>query len=140
MYALGAVGGALSVVGWCALNTYAAVVQGDFRSKHAQCHSIADMAGVVGGPWVREFAGVLFILAYVLCTGAGILGVSIALNTFSSHGACTVWFSFVAAVAIAIAASARKFRQIGWLSYLGFCSIYTAIFIVVCALPPPSIA
>lgn len=31
MYSLGAIGGALSVLGWGALNTYTGVIQGDFR-------------------------------------------------------------------------------------------------------------
>lgn len=86
MYTLGAVGGSLSVIGWGLLNTYTAIVQGNFRNRHAGCHSIADMAKVVGGVAFREVVGALFIIAYVLCTGSGILGVSIALNTFSTHG------------------------------------------------------
>jgi len=46
MYDLGAVGGTLSVVGWGFLNTWAAVIQGDFRNNHRGCHGIADMAEV----------------------------------------------------------------------------------------------
>ena len=38
-YTLGAVGGALSMTGWLLLNTYMAVVQGNFRNRHPQCHS-----------------------------------------------------------------------------------------------------
>jgi hypothetical protein len=133
MYGLGAVGGSLSVVGWGLLNTYMAIVQGNFRNRHPKCHSIADMANEVGGKVFREFVGALFIIAYVLCTGSGILGVSIALNTFSTHGgeylnccqdtrkfdranrtiACTVWFTFVATILVIICASVRKFHQLG---------------------------
>ena len=76
MYALGAVGGALSVIGWGALNTYLAVVQGDFRNSHPGCHSIADMAEIIGGKVLKEITGALFLVAYVLCAGSGILGVS----------------------------------------------------------------
>lgn len=46
MYDLGAVGGTLSVIGWGLLNTWAAVIQGDFRNNHRGCHGIADMAEV----------------------------------------------------------------------------------------------
>jgi hypothetical protein len=105
MYSLGAVGGALSVVAWGALNTYTAVIQGDFRNRHPRCHSIADMAEVVGGVWFRELVGGLFIIAYVLCTGSGIIGTSVGLNALSSHAACTVWWSFLATVVIAMTAS-----------------------------------
>lgn len=133
MYSLGAVGGALSVLGWSALNTYTAMIQGDFRNSHPGCHSIADMANVVGGVWVKEICGALFIIAYVLCTGSGILGVSIGLNSLSHHAACTVWWSFIATVVVALTASVRKFHQIGWLTWAGFLSIFTAVLIVVIA-------
>lgn len=95
MVSLGAVGGALNVVAWGALNTYTAVVQGDFRNNHRKCHSIADMANQVGGPWSREICGGLFIVAYLLCSASGIIGVSVGLNALSRHAACTVWWRWV---------------------------------------------
>lgn len=63
MAELGAVGGALSVLGWGCLNTYTAIVQGDFRNRHRGCHSIADMAYEVGGPILKELVGGLFVIA-----------------------------------------------------------------------------
>ncbi|KAF2804331.1 neutral amino acid permease [Mytilinidion resinicola] len=131
MYSLGAVGGALSVIGWGALNTYTAVVQGDFRNSHPGCHSIADMARVLGGPVLKELTGGLFIIAYVLCTGSGILGVSIGLNALSTHAACSVWWSFLATVVVMATASVRTFHKVGWLTWAGFASIFTAVLIVV---------
>lgn len=115
MYGLGAVGGALSVIGWGILNTYFAIVQGNFRNRHAHCHSIADMAYVVGGPITREICGFLFIVAYVLCSGSGIVGLAVGFNALSEHATCTVWFSFVAFILIVACASVRKFEKIGWL-------------------------
>ncbi|KAH6679074.1 putative N amino acid transport system protein [Halenospora varia] len=133
MYSLGALGGALSVIGWGALNTYTAVIQGNFRNAHAGCHSIADMANVLGGPILKELVGFLFLIAYILCAGSGILGVSIGLNALSTHAACTVWWSFLATVFVATTASVRKFHTIGWLTWAGFISIFLAVFIVVIA-------
>ncbi|KAL1303196.1 hypothetical protein AAFC00_006618 [Neodothiora populina] len=133
MYSLGALGGALSVVGWTALNTYTAMIQGDFRNNHPGCHSIADMANVVGGVVTREICGALFIIAYVLCTGSGIIGVSTALNALSHHAACTVWWSFIATIVVALTASVRKFHQIGFLTWAGFASIFVAVLIIVIA-------
>ena len=89
------------------------------------------MANVVGGPVLREVTGALFIIAYVLCTGSGILGVSIGLNSLSTHAACTVWWSFLATVVVIATASVRKFQKIGWLTWAGFISIYVAVFVVV---------
>jgi hypothetical protein len=90
MFSLGALGGSLSVIGWGALNTYTAIIQGDYRNRHPSCHSIADMGGVLGGVLLRELVGALFLIAYVICAGSGILGVSIGLNALSTHAACTV--------------------------------------------------
>lgn len=89
------------------------------------------MAGVLGGKVGREICGGLFLVAYILCAGSGIIGVSTGLNALSTHAACTVWWSFIATVVIASLASFRKFQQIGWLTWAGFVSIFVAVFIVV---------
>ncbi|KAJ5972585.1 Amino acid transporter transmembrane [Penicillium vulpinum] len=130
---LGAIGGSLSIVGWGLLNTYTAMIQGDFRLNHPNCHSIADMAGEVGGVVAQEVTGFMFILAYVIATGSGIVGASIGLDVLSDHAACTVWWSFLATVVIAAAASVRKFQHLSWLTWVGFISIFTAVFIVAVA-------
>ena len=91
------------------------------------------MAHEVGGVWLRELCGGLFIIAYVLCSGSGILGVSIGLNALSTHATCTVAYAFVATVVVVACASVRKFHQIGWLTWAGFASIFIAVFIVVVA-------
>jgi L-asparagine transporter-like permease len=133
MYLLGALPGGLSVVGWCALNTYAGVIQGNFRNHHPGCHSVADMAYVVGGNVLREVAGFLFVLTWVICAASGISGASTALNALSTHALCTNWFSLVVTVFvfIMIVASIRKFDHLGWVTWAGFFSVFTAVLIVV---------
>ncbi|KAL4948747.1 transmembrane amino acid transporter protein-domain-containing protein [Aspergillus filifer] len=131
LYSLGAVGGGISIVAWGAFNTYCFVILGNFRNRHSHCHSVADMAEVAGGVVAKEATGLLFIIAYVLVTGSGIIGVSTALNALSHHAACTVWWSFIATVVIVATASVRKLEHVGWLSYAGFLSIYVAVLIVV---------
>ncbi|KAJ5241275.1 uncharacterized protein N7469_002866 [Penicillium citrinum] len=131
MYQLGAFPGAVNVIGWTLLNTYCAIVQGNFRNRYPGCHSIADMAQVVGGPLLKEVVGVLFTISYVIVAASGIIGVSTAFNALSLHSLCTVWFSFIATVIIAGCASVRKFSHIGWLTWVGFASVYIAVFIIV---------
>ncbi|KAJ5689186.1 hypothetical protein N7462_003578 [Penicillium macrosclerotiorum] len=131
MYELGAFPGAVNVVGWTLLNTYCAILQGNFRNKYPGCHSIADMAQVVGGPLLKELVGLLFTVSYVIVAASGIIGVSTALNALSLHSICSVWFSFVATIIIAGCASVRKFSHIGWLTWVGFASVYIAVFIIV---------
>ncbi|RFU28986.1 hypothetical protein B7463_g7359, partial [Scytalidium lignicola] len=131
MYALGAIGGSLSIIAWGLFNTYTFIILGEFRTTHPGCHSIVDMAGVVGGVVVKEMTGILFIFAYVLSAGSGIIGVATGLNALSHHAACTVWWAFIAMIVIALAASIRKLQHVGWLTYAGFVSIYVAILVVV---------
>lgn len=69
--------------------------------------------------------------SFVLVSGSGILGVSIALNALSTHAACTVWWSFIATVVVVVVASIRTFQNIGWLTWAGFASLFTAILMVV---------
>lgn len=80
---------------------------------------------------LREIIGFLYLAAYILCTGSGIVGLSVAFNTLSDHPTCTVWWSFISFVIITAAASIRTLRNIGWLTWAGFFSIFIAIFIVV---------
>lgn len=131
LYALGAFPGAVNIVAWQFLNTYCAIVQGDFRNRHQGCHSIADMAEVVGGAWLREVVGVLFLLTWAIASASGVVGSSVALNALSNHAVCTNYFMLVATIIIFILASVRKFQKIAWLTWVGFLSIYIAIFIVV---------
>jgi len=44
-----------------------------------------------------------------------------------------VWWSLIATIVVAACASVRKFHQIGWLTWAGFASIFTAVLIVVIA-------
>ncbi|KAJ5131613.1 neutral amino acid permease [Penicillium atrosanguineum] len=131
MYVVGAVPGAILVVLFCVLNTYAGYILGNFRNAHGGCHSVADMAGIVGGPILKELCGGLFVLTWVICSASGIVGASTGLNALSNHSLCTNWFSFIVMLIVAIFASARKFETIGWLTWAGFLSIFVAIFIVV---------
>ncbi|KAL9570099.1 hypothetical protein ACKAV7_005607 [Fusarium commune] len=105
-----------TVLAWQMLNTYCAVILGDFRNEYPQCHSIADMADIIGGLILREVTGVLFLVVYVICTASGIIGVSVALNTLSSHALCTNWFVFIATLMVAFPAAIRKFEKIAWLT------------------------
>ncbi|KAK5690334.1 hypothetical protein LTR17_025962 [Elasticomyces elasticus] len=133
MAVLGAVGGALSIVGWDALNTYTAVVLGDFRNRHPECHTLADMCARLWGRAGRELVGAQLLIGQVLITAGGIVSVSTAFNALSEHGACTVVFSFVAAALITLFSSIRTFSRLGWLTWFGFATFFVAVFTFVIA-------
>ncbi|KAH8879159.1 hypothetical protein GQ53DRAFT_739160 [Thozetella sp. PMI_491] len=128
---LGAVGGSLSIIGWEALNTYTGIILGDFRNRHPECHTLADMCGLVWGPIGKELMGVMILIAQILIVAAGNVSISTAFNAVSDHGACTVVFSFVSAVLITIFSAVRTFSRLGWLTWFGFATFFVAVFIVV---------
>jgi carbon starvation protein CstA len=131
MYTLGAFPGAINVLSWQFLNTWCALVQGQFRNNHPGCHSIADMGQLVGGKVVKEITGVLFLVAFIIVGASGMVGVSTALNALSNHSLCTNYFSIIAALMVALCASVRKFEKIAWITWAGFASVFIAVFIVV---------
>lgn len=82
----GALGGALSVIGWGGLNTCTflklvyythrssaalltngsikdtAFILGTFRNNHRQCHTVIDMAFLVGGKFLKELVSALYLI------------------------------------------------------------------------------
>lgn len=89
------------------------------------------MGQLVGGKIVKEIAGLLFLVAFVIVAASGMVGVSTALNALSNHSLCTNYFSIIAAIMIALCASVRKFEKFAWITWAGFASVFVAVFVVV---------
>jgi hypothetical protein len=89
------------------------------------------MCGLLWGRVGRELVAAQILVAQILITAAGIVSVPTALNALSDHGACTVIFSFVAAVLITGFSSVRTFSWLGWLTWVGFFTFFIAVFIFV---------
>ncbi|GAA5859917.1 hypothetical protein JCM8547_004386 [Rhodosporidiobolus lusitaniae] len=133
MAPVGAVPGALLIIGWGAWNTWASFIEGEFRQRHPGMHGIQDMMALICGSIGREVVGTLFFVGYVLVTGSGYVAGAVAFNALSNHGACTVWFAFVTFVFCTASASFPRFSQIGILCWIGVISLYIAVFILVVA-------
>ncbi|KAH8663557.1 transmembrane amino acid transporter protein-domain-containing protein [Tricladium varicosporioides] len=143
LYTLGAVLGALFILFWGVLNTYMAFLQGQFKIIHPSVHTVADAAHIITlqfsngnkkcGGFAREVTEFIYIITCIICAGVSTLGLSIAFNAVSKHATCSVIFGFVAYFIISSVASIRKIHQLGWITWLGFGSIVTAIMIVVIA-------
>lgn len=78
-----------------------------------------------------ELVNFMFLVAFVLCTGSGLLGTSIAFNALSEHGACSVWFSFIAACLIICYSSIRTFDRMTWPMTVAFMCVMGGILAVV---------
>lgn len=83
------------------------------------------------GPIGREIVGFIWMVAQVIVTGSGILGISIALNALSEHGACSVWFSFVGTILVIMFSCIRKWNRMTWLMTFGFASVMGGVLAVV---------
>lgn len=89
------------------------------------------MASVIGGPWLKEIVGVVFMIAYAICVATGLVGAATGLNALSDHATCTNYYILVVTIACVVLASVRKFEKVAWLTWAGFISVYVAVFIVV---------
>lgn len=89
------------------------------------------MCGVMWGPVGRELVGFMFLVAFILCCGSGLLGTSIAFNALTEHAACSVWFSFLSTVLIIIYSSIRTWDRMTWPMTLAFLSVMGGILAVV---------
>ena len=109
--------------------TDTAIILGDYRNRHPECHTLADMCGKIWGRMGRELVGIQILIGQVLITAGGIVSCSTAFNALSEHGACTVVFSFVSAALITIFSSTRTFSRLGWLTWFGFATFFLAVFV-----------
>ena len=93
--------------------------------------AIVDMCGVMWGAIGREAVGFMFLIAFVLCSGSGLLGTSIAFNALTEHATCSVWFSFVSTILIILFSSVRTWDKMTWPMTLAFMSVLGGILAVV---------
>lgn len=91
------------------------------------------MCGRLWGRVGKELVGLQILVAQVLISAAGIVSISTAFNAVSNHGACTVIFTLVGAIAITMFSSIRTFSRLGWLTWIGFFTFFVAVCIFVVA-------
>ncbi|OQV05494.1 hypothetical protein CLAIMM_10221 [Cladophialophora immunda] len=124
LYNLGAVAGAIFIVFWGALNTYCAVLQGQFKLRYPSVHTVADSAHIAAlemgftkkNAWVvKEITEFVYLFTWIL----------------SRNLQCHIWLCCY--IIVASVASIRKIHNLGWITWVGFISIVTAIMIVVIA-------
>jgi hypothetical protein len=105
------------LIGWGAINTYCALLMGQFKNEHPSVHSISDAPKVIAKQLgfsdrtsviVREIFEAIYIFTCILAAGVSMLGLGIALNAVSRHSACTVIWNVVAFLLITGVGSIRK--------------------------------
>ncbi|KAJ4128903.1 hypothetical protein NW768_007426 [Fusarium equiseti] len=131
--ALGLIPGILCLIAVAVITTWSDYMIGVFKKRHPQVYGIDDAGYLIFGRIGREFLATVFMLYWIFVAGSAMLGISIGLNSVSSHAACTAVFVAVAAVLGFSFASIRTLGKIGWLAWIGLVCIMTAIFCVTVA-------
>ena len=99
--------------------TFSGYICGTARQYYPHMHSIGDAAELLFGKAGREFIGIIYYIYVALVAGARMLTVSIALNTLSEHGTCTMVFLGVTCAATLLAGTAfRSLEKVSWQSAL----------------------
>ncbi|KAG6306297.1 hypothetical protein E4U45_007401 [Claviceps purpurea] len=96
---LGLLPGVAAILSLGIISWYTAYELLQFYRKHPHVVNMADMARVVGGIPLEIIFGICLLVKICFTCGSATVTISIALNTLSSHGACTVVFAAVAAMA-----------------------------------------
>ncbi|OGE56961.1 hypothetical protein PENARI_c002G02369 [Penicillium arizonense] len=130
---LGLVPGVICLLAVAVITTWSDYMVGAFKLKHREVYSIDDAGGLMFGPIGREIFGFVFCLYWIFVAGSGMLGLSIALNSVSTHATCTAVFVAISAIAGIGFASIRTLGRISWLAWIGLVAIITAIMIVTIA-------
>ncbi|KIY01106.1 uncharacterized protein Z520_02658 [Fonsecaea multimorphosa CBS 102226] len=132
--ALGVVGygpGLVLLTLWSALSMYYSYVMYQFRMRYRGVHNVVDGAMLMGGPIAREVTSFLFLLTWVLATGSSFIGLSQGLKVLANGKGCSIVWTLVAAIATGLLSSIRTLGKLAILTWIGFASIFTAVFIVV---------
>ncbi|KAH6695671.1 putative amino acid transporter [Plectosphaerella plurivora] len=116
----GIVPGTIMLVSVGVLATWSCYVVGCFKLNHPEVYGIDDAGFLMFGRVGREFYAVAFCLCYIFVSGAGILGVSVALNALSVHGTCTAVFVAVAAIIAFAVASIQTLGRLQGLAWFVF--------------------
>ncbi|EFZ02428.2 Amino acid transporter, transmembrane [Metarhizium robertsii ARSEF 23] len=119
------------------VTTWSAYMIGVFKLRHRQVYGIDDAGGLIFGRIGREVFGVAFTLfsssVLTFASAAAMIGISVAFNALSTHGACTAVFVAVAAVFGFTFASIQTLGKISALAWIGVTSIVIAVFTVTIA-------
>jgi amino acid permease len=129
MAGLGLVAGIILIVGLGAISTYTGYVFWQFKMRYPHVHNIADVGEIFAGPVGREIGGFLQTIYLIFIMGSHLLTWTIAMNTITEHGTCTIVWSVVGLILHALLTIPRTLKNVSYLSIFAFISIFSAVMI-----------
>ncbi|PYH49809.1 uncharacterized protein BP01DRAFT_331266 [Aspergillus saccharolyticus JOP 1030-1] len=130
---LGLVPAIILLLGLGLLATYTGYTIGQFRWAYPHIQNMADAGEVLFGSFGREFFGTGQLLLVVFIMASHILTFTVAMNTITSHGTCTIVFGVVGVVISFFLALPRTSANVAYLSVASFISVFSAVMIVMIA-------
>ncbi|KAI5478377.1 hypothetical protein MNV49_005126 [Pseudohyphozyma bogoriensis] len=143
---IGMIPGILVILALGIITTYTDYIVGTFRLRHPEVHSVADVGFLLFGVIGREIFGAMasnfpfnhvenradgFFFQYWLymttIAGSGLLSIAIALNSISDHGACSVVFVVVGAIAAFLLSLIQTLEKLSWLGWVGLISVMASL-------------
>ncbi|CAI7589735.1 unnamed protein product [Penicillium glandicola] len=115
------------------LATYTGYVIGQMKWKYPHISTMADAGEVIAGKWGREFLGAAQIIFLIFVMASHLLTFTVAMNTITDHGTCSIVFGIVGMLISFLCSLPRTLVKMSWLSIVSFASIMTAVIIVMIA-------
>ncbi|KAL4875257.1 transmembrane amino acid transporter protein-domain-containing protein [Aspergillus karnatakaensis] len=130
---LGLVPAIILLIGFGLMSTYTGYTIGQFRWAYPHVQSMADAGEVLAGKFGREFLGMGQLLLIVFIMASHILTFTVAMNTITDHGTCTIVFGVVGLVLSYVLCLPRTSAKVSYLSVASFLSVFSAVMIVMVA-------
>ncbi|KAL2826325.1 transmembrane amino acid transporter protein-domain-containing protein [Aspergillus cavernicola] len=131
--ALGLVPTVILLVGFGVMSTYTGYTIGQFRWAYPHVQSMADAGEVLAGSFGREFLGMGQLLLIVFIMASHLLTFTVAMNTITEHGTCSIVFGVVGLVISYLLCLPRTSAKVSYLSIASFISVFSAVMIVMVA-------
>ncbi|OJJ06613.1 hypothetical protein ASPVEDRAFT_330270 [Aspergillus versicolor CBS 583.65] len=115
------------------MSTYTGYVIGQFRWAYPHVQSMADAGEVLAGKFGREFLGMGQLILIIFIMGSHLLTFTVAMNTLTDHGTCSLVFGVVGLVISYVLCLPRSSANVSYLSVISFLSVFSSVLIVMIA-------
>lgn len=132
--AMGFVPSVIVLIGLGMITTYTGFIMGQMKLRFPHITTMADAGEVIGGKFGREFIGAAWSIFFIFIMASHLLTFTVAFNTITEHGTCTVVFGIVGMIISFICTLPRTLEKMSWLSIVSFVSILSAVLITMIAL------
>ncbi|KAK8183597.1 transmembrane amino acid transporter protein-domain-containing protein [Phyllosticta capitalensis] len=118
----------------CVITTYSGYLYYVFKMKFPFINNVADVGGVLWGPWGQELVGLAYNIFNIFCMASHVLTFMICFNVITEHGTCTLVWGVIAVIVFFLVLIPRTLKNVSYLSIVSALSILCAVIITMIAL------